>query len=137
MESGYLRVTMHWSLWIRQIPLQCRHVQIRHRFLWQTPPGAVHSSVVQTRPDAAQAPVVQTPPGAVHSSVVQTRPDAAQAPVVQTPPGIAQASIVQMTRLLKRSKSFENDVFFDIEAKRTRSIVVKFISKQSKHVYTK
>jgi hypothetical protein len=26
--------------------------------LWQTPPGAVHSSVVQTRPDAAQASVV-------------------------------------------------------------------------------
>ncbi len=26
--------------------------------LWQTPPGAVHFSVVQTRPDAAQASVV-------------------------------------------------------------------------------
>ena len=49
--------------------------------LWQTPPGAVHSSVVQTRPDTAQAQW-QTPPGAVHFSVVQTRPDAAQVPVV-------------------------------------------------------
>jgi hypothetical protein len=36
---------------------------------------------VQTRPDAAQA-LWQTPPGAVHSSVVQTRPDAAKVPVV-------------------------------------------------------
>ena len=51
------------------------------RPLWQTPPGAGLSSVVQTRPDAAQA-LWQTHPGAVHSSVVQTRPDAAQASVV-------------------------------------------------------
>jgi hypothetical protein len=36
-----------------------------------TPPEAAHSSVVQTRPDAAQA-LWQTPTGAVHSSVVQT-----------------------------------------------------------------
>jgi hypothetical protein len=46
-----------------------------------TPPGAEHSFVVQTCPDAAQA-LWQTPPGAVHSSVMQTRPDAAQPPVV-------------------------------------------------------
>jgi hypothetical protein len=32
-------------------------------------------------------------------------------------------------------ESFDNDVFSDIEAKRTLSIVRKFISKQSKHVY--
>jgi hypothetical protein len=51
------------------------------RPLWQTPPGAVHFSVVQTRPDAAQA-LWQTPPGAVHFSELQTPPDAAQAPVV-------------------------------------------------------
>ena len=40
----------------------------------------------------------------------------------------------------KRSEaieSFDNDVFFDIEAKRTRSIVWKFISKRSEHVYIK
>jgi hypothetical protein len=37
----------------------------------------------------------------------------------------------------KRSESFDNDVFFDIEAKRTRSIVGKFISKRSEHVYIK
>ena len=35
----------------------------------------------------------------------------------------------------KRSESFDNDVFFDIEAKRTPSIVGKFISKPSEHVY--
>ncbi len=37
----------------------------------------------------------------------------------------------------KRSESFDNDVFFDIEAKRTLSIVRKFISKRSEHVYIK
>jgi hypothetical protein len=37
----------------------------------------------------------------------------------------------------KRSESFDNNVFFDIEAKRTRSIVGKFISKRSEHVYIK
>ncbi len=37
----------------------------------------------------------------------------------------------------KRSENFENYVFFDIEAMRTRSIVGKFISKRSEHVYTK
>ncbi len=39
--------------------------------------------------------------------------------------------------LSKRSESFDNYVFFDIEAKRTRSIVRKFISKRSEHVYIK
>ena len=42
-----------------------------------------------------------------------------------------------MTRLPKRSEGFDNDVFFDIEAKRTHSIVGKFISKRSEHVYIK
>ena len=47
-----------------------------------------------------------------------------------------------MSRLSKRSEakrreSFDNDVFFDIKAKRTRSIVGKFISKRSEHVYIK
>ena len=42
-----------------------------------------------------------------------------------------------MTRLSKRSESFENYVFFDIESKQTCSIVLKFISKRSEHVYTK
>ncbi len=42
-----------------------------------------------------------------------------------------------MSRLSKRSESFGNDVFFDIEAKRTRSIVRKFILKRSEHVYFK
>ncbi len=63
------------------MPLYCRHFQIWLRPLWQTPPGAPHASVKQTRPDAAQAPVVSTP-GAAHYSVVQTRPDEAQAPVM-------------------------------------------------------
>jgi hypothetical protein len=55
---------------------------------------------------------------------VQTRPDAAQA-LWQTPPGAGH------------SESFENDVSFHSEAKRTLSIVGKFISKQSKLVYIK
>jgi hypothetical protein len=47
-----------------------------------------------------------------------------------------------MSRLSKRSEanrseSFDNDVFFDIEAKRTRLIVKKIISKRSEHVYIK
>jgi hypothetical protein len=37
----------------------------------------------------------------------------------------------------KRSETFDNDVSFDIEAKRTPSIVRKFILKQSEHVYIK
>jgi hypothetical protein len=37
----------------------------------------------------------------------------------------------------KRRESFDNDVFFDIEAKRTLSIALKFISKRSKYVYIK
>jgi hypothetical protein len=40
-----------------------------------------------------------------------------------------------MSTLSKRSESFDNDVFFDIEVKRTRSIVQKFILKRSEHVY--
>jgi hypothetical protein len=41
-----------------------------------------------------------------------------------------------MTRLPKRSEGFDNDVFFNIEAKRTRSIVGKnLFSKRSEHVY--
>jgi hypothetical protein len=42
-----------------------------------------------------------------------------------------------MTRLPKRSEGFDNDVFFEMEAKRTRSIVGKFISKRSEHVFIK
>ncbi len=37
----------------------------------------------------------------------------------------------------KRCESFDNEVFFDIEAKQTRSIVWKLILKQSEHVYIK
>ena len=43
----------------------------------------------------------------------------------------------QMVIEAKRSESFANYVFFDIEAKRTRSIVGKFILKRSEHVYIK
>ncbi len=39
--------------------------------------------------------------------------------------------------LSKRSESFDNDVFFDIEAKRTHLLVGKFILKRREHVYTK
>jgi hypothetical protein len=45
-----------------------------------------------------------------------------------------------MAWISKRSEaieSFDTDVFFYIEAKRTRSIVWKLISKRSKHVYIK
>jgi hypothetical protein len=37
----------------------------------------------------------------------------------------------------KRSESFDNDFFFDFEAKRTCSIVRKLISKRSELVYIK
>ncbi len=37
----------------------------------------------------------------------------------------------------KANESFDNGVFFDIEAKRTRSTVGKFISKRTEHVYIK
>jgi hypothetical protein len=37
----------------------------------------------------------------------------------------------------KANESFDIGVFFDIEAKRTPSIVGKFISKRSEHVYIK
>ncbi len=37
----------------------------------------------------------------------------------------------------KRSESFDNDFFFDIEAKRTRLIVRKLFSKRSELVYIK
>ncbi len=37
----------------------------------------------------------------------------------------------------KANESFHIGVFFDIEAKRTPSIVGKFISKRSEHVYIK
>ncbi len=36
---------------------------------------------------------------------------------------------------MKANESFDNGVFFDIEAKRTRWTVGKFISKRSEHVY--
>jgi hypothetical protein len=42
-----------------------------------------------------------------------------------------------MTRLPKRSEGFDNDVFFEIEAKLTGWIDGKFISKRSEHVYIK
>ncbi len=42
-----------------------------------------------------------------------------------------------MSRLSKRSESFDNDVFFNIKGKQTRSIVGKIISKRSEHVYIK
>jgi hypothetical protein len=45
-----------------------------------------------------------------------------------------------MAWISKRSEaieSFDNDVFFDIEAKRTLSTVRKFISKRSEHVFIK
>jgi hypothetical protein len=35
----------------------------------------------------------------------------------------------------KRTEGFDNDVFFDIDVKRTRSIVRKIILKQSVHIY--
>ena len=52
----------------------------------------------------------------------------------------AKANISDSKKIIleaKRRESFDNDVFFDIEAKQTRSIVGKFISKWSEHVYIK
>jgi hypothetical protein len=40
-----------------------------------------------------------------------------------------------MTRVSKQSEIFDIEVFFDIEAKQTHLIVIKFISERSKHVY--
>ncbi len=37
----------------------------------------------------------------------------------------------------KRSENFDNDVSLGIKAKRTRSMVRKFISKRSEYVYLK
>ena len=79
---------------------------------------------MQTRPDGAQARW-QTPPGAAHSSVVQSRPET------------SKANVKGYGSEAKRSEGFDNDVFFNIEAKRTRSIVRKFILKRSEHVYIK
>jgi hypothetical protein len=91
---------------------------------------------VQRRTDAAQA-LWQTPPGAVHFTVVQTRPDAAQS-LWQTPPGAVHSSTSKANGYGSEAKrSFANYVFFDIEAKRTRWIVGKFISERSEHVYKK
>ncbi len=42
-----------------------------------------------------------------------------------------------MTRFPKRSEGFDNDIFFDIEVKRTHSVVGKFISKRSEYFYIK
>jgi hypothetical protein len=56
---------------------------------------------------------------------------------VQTRPETSKANIKGYGSEVKQSESFDNDVFFNIEAKRTRSIVGKFISKRSEHVYIK
>ena len=40
-------------------------------------------------------------------------------------------------RETKANERFDNGVFFDIEAKRTRSIVRKLVLKRSEHVYVK
>ncbi len=129
-------------LWRRHLqeqhkPLLCRHVQMQLKPLWcrvQTPSGAAQASVVQTRSDAAQAPWVQTPPGAAQASVVQTRSDAARPlwcrhlqeqhkPLKSKAPKEILKCGTVITMLLKRSESFDNDYFFDIEAKRTHSTV--------------
>ncbi len=56
---------------------------------------------------------------------------------MQISPETSKANVKGQRFEAKRSESFDNDVFFDIEAKRTRSIVGKFISKRSEHVYIK
>jgi hypothetical protein len=56
---------------------------------------------------------------------------------VQTHPKTSKANAKGYRSEAKRSEISDNDVFFDIEAKRTRSIVGKFISKRSEHVYIK
>jgi hypothetical protein len=61
---------------------------------------------------------------------VKTRSETAKAPME-----ILKCGTVKMVS--KRSESFDNDFFFDIEAKRTCSIVRKLISKQSELVYIK
>jgi hypothetical protein len=60
---------------------------------------------------------------------VKTRSEKAKAPMEILKCGTVMAMVS------KRSESFDNDFFFDIEAKRTRSIVRKLISKRSEFVY--
>jgi hypothetical protein len=62
---------------------------------------------------------------------VKTRSEKAKAPMEILKCGTVMAMVS------KRSESFDNDFFFDIEAKRTRSIVRKLISKRSELVYIK
>jgi hypothetical protein len=133
--------------------------------LWQTPPGVVHSSVVQTRPDAARALVADTSCSSTHLCSADTS-RCISGPVADTSrsstllcsadtsrwssgpcsvdtfrfsTGLYSINIKANDKVIetKRSEIFDNDVSFDIEAKRTRSIVRKFISKRSEHVYIK
>jgi hypothetical protein len=60
---------------------------------------------------------------------VKTRSEKAKAPMEILKCGTVKAMVS------KRSESFDNDFFFDIQAKQTRSIVRKLISKPSKLVY--
>ncbi len=62
---------------------------------------------------------------------MKTRSETAKAPMEILKRGTLMAMVAT------RSESFDNDFFFDIEAKRTRSIVRKLISKQSELVYIK
>ncbi len=79
--------------------------------LWQTPPGAVHFSIVQTRPDAAQA-LWQTPPGAVHSSASK--------------PSEAKPSLIMFSSISKRT--FDS---WKIYSKRSEHVYIKEFKKRS------
>ena len=71
---------------------------------------------------------------------MKTRSEKATAPMeilkCGTVMGLLMAMVSKRSEA-KRSESFDNDFFFDIEAKRTRSIVRKLISKRSELVYIK
>ncbi len=67
---------------------------------------------------------------------MKTRSETAKAPIELLQCGTVMAMVSKRSEA-KRSESFDNDFFFDIEAKQTRSIVRKLISKRSELVYIK
>ena len=56
---------------------------------------------------------------------------------LENPPHCHVPLMAWISKRSEAMESFDNDVFFYIEAKRTRSIVKKLISKRSEHVYIK
>jgi hypothetical protein len=123
-------------------------VQIQLRPLWQTPPGAVHSSADTSRCSSGPCTVdtsrnctglysadtsrCSSGPCSVDTSRHSTLLCSADTSRCSSGPCSVDTSrnctglysVNDKVIDAKRSESFENVVFFNIEAKRTRSIVV-------------